>query len=65
MSTTLQTEFRLIDINHQQRTEAAAEIKILKILLRKARGEKISLHDRWEITDLISRHPRLSEYVLE
>lgn len=53
----LRHEFRVIDAHHEVDTRLRLEIDLLRILLRKARGEPASVHDTWKVRDIVERYP--------
>lgn len=61
MLPTLETEFRVIEANHWLFQKATQELKLLRLLLRKERGERLTLKDRWKIQEIAKRYPDLAE----
>ncbi len=52
-------EFRVIDAQHRVYQQMQAEIVLLRILLREAKG-RISLKDKWKVQDICEKYPQLA-----
>lgn len=59
--TTLQEEFAIIDAQHVERSQHLAEIKLLRILLKEARGGRISIQDMKEVSEAVHYNPQLRD----
>jgi hypothetical protein len=57
----LNTEYAIIDANHRIDTQRITEIKLLRILLRQARGEWFSTADKFAIQDCLKQCPELAD----
>lgn len=61
MSPELESEFRVIDANHQVHQRMRAEIEILRTRLRIARGEFVPVTEMFRLYDNLERYPEFRE----
>lgn len=61
MLKSLQSEFAEIDAHHAVYQKQRAQIRILTILLRLERKQRVSLREKWELRQLYERYPDLQE----
>jgi hypothetical protein len=60
MNSSLATEFAVIDAEHAVRKSMVAEIELLRILLRHARGNPATTADRFKIIELARAYPEMA-----
>jgi hypothetical protein len=61
LNNTLDTEFAVIDAEHRIRTRMSDELVLLRILLRQARGKRVSILDKFQVQLIVERHPEFSK----
>lgn len=58
----LRHEFAVIQAQHSVDSRKSAEIELLRILLRRAKGEYTNVHDTWRIRDIVEKYPEFAEH---
>lgn len=61
MNQSLEQACKEIDAHHQVFLQQRAEIVLLRIRLRIARGQYVSLKERWKMVEIVARYPHLGE----
>lgn len=54
--------FAVIDAHHAVDRRKSKEIELLRILLRRARGEYTNVHDTWRIQDIVEEYPDFADH---